>query len=136
MFIGIEEKDGIQGDKENGAVNNQNTANTKEITYDFMEHKLQIQNVWSEIEFQRIHWAEKAKGKKSRPIIAKFLRYSDHEEVLSQARKLLKDKIYCVFEDMHKELYDLRKAQLKKTAECKKEGGQRISVENILISFS
>ena len=78
-----------------------------------MELELQIQNARSRIEFQRVHRVGKEKAKKSRPIIAKFLRYCDREEVLFKARTLLKGKTYSVFEDMPKELCELRTAQLK-----------------------
>ena len=61
----------------------------------------------------RVHRVGKERGKKSSPIIAKFLRYCDREEVLFKARKLSKGKTYSVFEDMPKELYELRKAQLR-----------------------
>ena len=79
-------------------------------------------NARNRIEFQRVHRVGKERGKKSRPIIAKFLRYCDREEVLFKARKLLKDKTYSVFEDMPKELYELRKAQLKKLQNAKERG--------------
>ena len=78
-----------------------------------MELELQIQNAQSRIEFQRLHRVGKERGKKSRPIVAKFLRYCDCQEVLFKARKLLKGKTYSVFENMPKELYELRKAQLR-----------------------
>ena len=97
----------------NKSVANQNTENRKEIIYNFMELELQIQNARSRIEFQCVHRVGKERGKNSRPIIAKFLRYCDREEVLFKARKLLKGKTYSVFEDMPKELYELRKAQLR-----------------------
>ena len=62
-----------------------------------MELELQIQNARSRIEFQCVHRVGKERGKNSRPIIAKFLRYCDREEVLFKARKLLKGKTYSVF---------------------------------------
>ena len=113
MFIGIQEEVGTLGDEEKSTVSDQNTENRKEINYNFMEQELQIQNARSRIEFQRVHRVGKERGKKSRPIIAKFLRYCDREEVLFKARKLSKGKTYSVFEDMPKELYELRKAQLR-----------------------
>ena len=123
MFIGIQEEVGTQGDEENSTHgSNQNTENTKEIIYNFMKQELQIQNARSRIEFQRVHRVGKERGKKSRPIIAKFLRYCDREDVLFKARKLLKDKSFSVFEDMPKELYELRKAQLKKLQNAKQRG--------------
>ena len=87
-----------------------------------MEQELQIQNARSRVEFQRVHRVGKERGKKSRPIIAKFLRYCDREEFLCKERKLLKDKFFSVFEDMPKELYELRKAQLKKLQNAKERG--------------
>ena len=124
MFIGIQEEVGTQGDEENSTVSNQNTENTKEIIYNFMEQELQIQNApaRNRIEFQRVHRVGKERGKKSRPIIAKFLCYCDREEVLFKARKLLKDNTFSVYEDMPKELYELRKAQLKKLRNAKERG--------------
>ena len=64
----------------------------------------------------------KRSGKKPRPIIAIFLRYSDREEVLPRATTSLKGKDYGVFEDMRKELYQLRKVQMKKLQNAKHNG--------------
>ena len=44
MFIGIQEEVGTRDDEENSTVSSQNTENTKEIIYNFMEQELQIQN--------------------------------------------------------------------------------------------
>ena len=54
MFIGIQEEVGTQDDKKKSTVSDQNTENTKEIIYNFMEQELQIQNARSRIEFQRV----------------------------------------------------------------------------------
>ena len=110
MFIGIEENDSTQSDGENGATSNQTTENTKEVIYNFMEKELHIENARGRFEFQRVHRVGKPKGRKSRPIITRFLRYSDCEEVLYQAKKTLKDKTFSVLEDLPKELYELRKS--------------------------
>ena len=48
--------------------------------------------------------------------------YCDCEEILFKVRKLLKDKTYSVFEDMPKEVYELRKAQFKKLQNAKERG--------------
>ena len=61
-------------------------------------------------------------GKMPRPIIARFLRYSDREQVLLCAKTSLKGKDYGVFEDMRKELYQLRKAQMKKLQSASRQG--------------
>ena len=135
MFIELQEEIGTQDGEENSTVSNQNTENTKEIIYNFIE-ELQMQNAQSRIEFQHDHQVGKERGKKLRPIIRKFLPHCDREEVLFKARKLLKDKTYSVVKEMPKELYELRKAQLKNCRMRKREVTQRTLVKNIQISFS
>ena len=44
----------------------------------------------------------------------RFLRFTDKEEVMSVARKELKDKDFSMYDDIPKDLYDLRKQQQKK----------------------
>ena len=75
MFIGIQEEVGTRDDEENSTVSSQNTENTKEIIYNFMEQELQIQNApaRNRVEFQRVHRVGRERGKKSSLIIAKFL---------------------------------------------------------------
>jgi len=83
--------------------------NTKDIIYIFMEQELKIDNARDRITFQRIHPLGRPKTNGSRPIIARFIRYSDEEEVMSKARQHLKGKDFFVYDDIPKELYDLRK---------------------------
>ena len=62
---------------------------------------------------------------KPRPIIARFLGYSDKEMVMDQARKDLKgqeDKQFSVFDDIPKELHEIRKSQMKKFKEARGKG--------------
>lgn len=63
------------------------------------------------IEFQRIHRLGKPISKSPSLSLARFLRYSDCQEVLELAQSKLKSTNYAVYEDIPKELYDLRKAQ-------------------------
>ena len=75
---------------------------TKDLLFNFLENKLRIKNPCGRIEFQRVHQLGKpnSSSNKSRPIIARFLRYSDKEMVMDQARKELKrqeDKQFSVF---------------------------------------
>jgi len=63
-----------------------------------MEDKPQISDA-RKIEFQRLHRNGKASGKKPRPILARFLRFSDRERVLKHARNL-KDTPYAIHEDL------------------------------------
>ena len=88
----------------------------KELVYEFLEKELKIANPRDRIEFQRFHRLGRPSGKGPRLIIARFLRFSNREEVLSQARANpgLKEKDLYVFDDLRKELYDLRIKQIEK----------------------
>lgn len=98
------------------------TEDTKQVMYNFLEQELKISNARDRIELQRIHRLGKPNDKGPRPIIARFLRYTDREEVMSQARKYLKGKDFSVFDDIPKELYDLRKKQQDKLKDARKKG--------------
>lgn len=97
--------------------------NTREVMYQFLEEKLKIEQPREKIEFQRIHRLGKPNSFKPRPIIARFLRYSDRELVMENARKHLKsNQDFHVFEDIPKDLYELRKQQMKKCKEARERG--------------
>ena len=120
MFLGIQENDApIDTERE---TENNNVENTKEVIYNFLQKELGFENAPSRFEFQWIHRVGKRSGKKPRPIIARFLRYSDREEVLLRAKTSLKGKDCGVLEDTPKELYQLRKAQMKKLQNAKHNG--------------
>ena len=121
LFVGIEEQSQPPQD-ENRVENRQEIEKTEEVLLSFMEQELQIRNPRDKYELQRVHRLGKKKTNGSRPIIARFLRYRDCEDVLHQARKKLKGKDFSIFEDMPKELYDLRKPQVEKLKEAKKNG--------------
>ena len=96
---------------------------TKEVIYQFLEENQKIDQPREKIEFQRIHRLGKPNSSKPRPIIARFLRYSDRELVMDNARKHLKGhKVFHVFEDIPKDLYELRKQQMKKLKEAREKG--------------
>jgi len=113
---------------------------TKQVMYNFLEQELKISNARDRIEFQGIHRLGKPNNKGPRPITARFLRYTDREEVMSQARKHLKEKDFSVFDDIPKELYDLRKKQREKlkdashTAFFSKKDPDRLYVDGKFIS--
>ena len=91
---------------------------TRDLVFKFLENKLRIENPRGRIEFQRVQRLGKPNNSsdKARPIIARFLRYSDKEMVMDQARKELKrqeDKQFSVFDDIPKELYEIRKSRMK-----------------------
>ena len=79
------------------------------LLFKFLENKFRIENPRGRIEFQRVHRLGKPNNSsdKPRPIIARFLRYSDKEMVMDQARKELKrqeENTFSVFDDIPKEL--------------------------------
>ena len=87
----------------------------REVMYQFLEEKVRTEQPREKIEFQRIHRLGKPNSFKPRPIMARFLRYSDRELVVENARKHLKGhQDFHVFEDIPKDLYELRKLQRKK----------------------
>ena len=103
------------------------TEDTRDLVFKFLENNLRIANPHGGIEFQRVHRLGKPNNSsdKPRPIIARFLRYSDKEMVMDQARKELKrqeDKQFSVFDDIPKELYEIRKSQMKKFKEARGKG--------------
>jgi len=51
-----------------------------------------------------------------------FLRFTNKEEVLSVAQKKLKDKDYFMYDDIQRDLYDLRKQQQKKFKQVRDKG--------------
>ena len=80
---------------------------TRDLLFKFLENKLRIENPRGRIEFQRVPRLGKPdnSSNKPHPIIARFLRYSDKEMVMDQARKELKrqeDKQFSVFNDIPK----------------------------------
>ena len=99
------------------------SENTKDVLFKFLEDELNITDSRKRIEFQRVHRLGKPRSSGDpRPIIARFLRYQDREEVVQKARVKLKGKGYAVFEDIPKELYELRKRQQNKL-KCARQDG-------------
>ena len=103
------------------------TEDTRDLVFKFLGNKLRIENPRGRIEFQRVHRLGKPNNSsdKPRPIIARFLRYSEKEIVIDQARKELKrqeDKQFSVVDDIPKELYEIRKSQMKKFKEARGKG--------------
>ena len=94
--------------------------NTKDVIYSFLEDKLQIPDA-RKIEFQRLHRNGKASGKKPRPILVRFLRFTDRERVLKHARNL-KDTPYAIHEDLPYEIVECRRQQIKKLKRARENG--------------
>ena len=94
--------------------------------YKFLEEKLKIERPREKIELQRIHRLGRPNSLKLRPIIARFLRYSDRELVMDSARRHLKGhQDLHVFEDITKALYELRQQQMKTFKEARERERER-----------
>ena len=85
---------------------------TKNVLANLMENVLGILDA-KDIKFQRVHRMGKPRmdGSGSRTIIARFLRFPDRERVFKCGRKL-KGTNYKMFEDIARELHELRKQQM------------------------
>ena len=66
---------------------------TRDLVFKFLENKLRIENPRGRIEFQRVHRLGKPNNSsdKPRPIIARFLRYSDKEIVMRSSPQGVKE---------------------------------------------
>ena len=80
-----------------------------QVLVGFMQNELDISEAHT-IEFQRIHRIGRLNPSqdKPRPIIARFLRYSDRELVMSRAKKL-KGKGLGISADLPKDIVNRRK---------------------------
>ena len=68
-------------------------VDTRDLVFKFLENKLRIENPRGRIEFQRVHRLGKPNNSsdKPRPIIARFLRYSDKEIVMRSSPQGVKE---------------------------------------------
>ena len=98
------------------------TENTKAVLTDFLERVLGIEDA-QDIEYQRVHRMGKPRKESGREriIIARFLRFSDRERVLKRGRKL-KETGYKMYEDLPKEIHEMRKLQMEKLKNARKDG--------------
>ena len=75
------------------------------------------------MEFQRIHRVGKKNTSSGKPrqMIARFLRYPDREEVMSNAMKL-KGKNFGISADLPKEIMEWRRKKMQRFRKAKEEG--------------
>ena len=103
-FVGIPEKNSSNDNiSDAGEGSSEDTA---AVICKFMANELSMADP-HKIEFQRIHRLGKPNRKSPRPILVRFLRYSERQKVQELARSKLKGTNYAVYEDIPKELYDL-----------------------------
>ena len=84
----------------------------KEVLVNFVENVLEIEDA-KDMEFQRVQRIGKPKSDTGNGSRTRFLGFLDRERVFKCGRKL-KDTGYKIYEDIPKELHDLRKAQMNK----------------------
>ena len=92
---------------------------TKTLLINFLSRQLLIENP-EEIEFQRVHRIGR-KGDRPRMVIARFLRFADRERIMRNAYKL-KNTDFTIYDDIPKELIDLRKKHMPAFHEARKAG--------------
>ncbi|KAL9968770.1 hypothetical protein ACROYT_G020892 [Oculina patagonica] len=102
--------------------NSSEVINTRNILFEFLEKRLGLENPEKEIELQRVHRIGKPTAGKTRPIIARFLRFQDREMVLKASFRL-QDPEIKVLEDYPQEIIERRRKQMKKLKDAKKNGG-------------
>ena len=84
--------------------------NTEEIPGDFLETELGYKDAKS-VEIQRVHRLGKKKEGKPRPIIARFLRYKDCEEILALGSRL-RGSNFKMYQDLPYEIVARRRKQM------------------------
>lgn len=83
-----------------------------------MENEVKLRDA-REIEIQRVHRQPKGEAGK-RTIIARFLRYTDVEYILQNAKNLKNTK-YVIYQDFPKGILERRKEQMTALRESSKE---------------
>ena len=108
-FFGIKEESDMEED-------------AREVLVGFLKTELGMENA-EQIEFQRVHRVGKRVSSNSKPrqIIARFLKYPQREEVMSNARKL-KGKNFGISPDLPSEILERRKKKMKHFKQAKKDG--------------
>ena len=98
------------------------TENTKAVLTEILQRVLGIEDAQN-IEHQRVHRMGKPRKENGREriIIARFLRFSDRERVVKCGRKL-KETGYKIYEDLPKEIHEMRKLQMEKLKNARKDG--------------
>ena len=118
-FIGIVEISSDSTDNQIAAKPSDSfhSENIKDVLFKFLEDELNITDARKRIEFQRVHRLGRPRSSSDpRPII------DYREEVIQKARAKLKGKDDAVFEDIPKELYELRKKQQNKLKRARQDG--------------
>ena len=114
-FFGIPETETTSSAEQDG-------GDTHKVLCQFINNVLGFEDPANRIEFQRVHRIGKVKPEKPRPIIARFLRFSDRERVLRAGFQLNKDTGFKILEDFPQEIINRRRSQMSRLMEAKKAG--------------
>ena len=89
---------------------NTHQEDTERVLRNFLESELGYKDA-SCLEIQRVHRLNKKKDTQPRPIIARFLRYKDCEQILSLGHRL-KDTGYKMYQDLPYGIVERRRKQM------------------------
>lgn len=109
-FTNIEESTEISGRNED----------TEEVLRAFLERELGYREAMN-VEIQRVHRIGKSKEGNPRPILARFLRYKDCQQIFSLGHRL-KGTNFQMFRDFPQEIISRRKVQMEAFKDARKNG--------------
>lgn len=95
--------------------------NAKELIYRFIERELEVDNA-RDIEFQRVHRIGAKKPDSPRPIIARFLRFPDGENVFRRALELKDEIDVKLYADYPREIQERRRKLWPSLKRAREEG--------------
>ncbi|XP_078356079.1 uncharacterized protein LOC144640896 [Oculina patagonica] len=93
---------------------------TEDVLRTFLEEDLGYRDART-VEIQRVHRIGKSKDGKPRPILARFLRYKDCQQIFSLGHRL-KETDFQMFRDLPQEIISRRKTQMEAFKEARKHG--------------
>ena len=76
----------------------------------------------ADLEFQRAHRIGKKKMGETRPVIVRFLKFSEREQVFRRVRELADDIDIKVYADFPKEISERRRKQWPRLKKAREEG--------------
>ena len=110
-FMNIEESTGIGG---------RSGEDTEEVLRNFLERDLGYREARNE-EIQRVHRIGKSKDGNPRPVLARFLRYKDCQQILLLGHRL-KGTNFQMFRDLPQEIITRRKVQMGAFKDARRNG--------------
>ena len=94
--------------------------NTEEVLRNFLERDLGYRDARS-VEIQRVHRIGKSKDGNPRPILARFLRYKDCEQIFKLGHRL-KGTNFQMFRDLPRDIITRRKEQMDAFKDARRNG--------------